>query len=234
MGDTVSTVTRVPSAAPRMLGRSLLRVTGILVILAAVTWPVRTGLHRTIAGAFAGSPLDGLAGFVADKGLLVIVAVAAAAAVWTFLRDRDALLRLVCGGGGVIVAYLCSELVKLVIREDRPCAGGDVATVLACPGTGDWSWPSNHSVIAAGIATACILALPWERWFVAVVGLLAAVEAFSRVAAGVHYVHDVLSGLALGLVVTTVTVLLLAPRLTVAVDRLARRFADGPVVAREV
>lgn len=50
--------------------------------------------------------------------------------------------------------------------------------------------------------------------------MLAAVEAFSRVASGVHYFHDALSGLALGLlVVTTATVLALVPRLTPVVAR---------------
>lgn len=49
--------------------------------------------------------------------------------------------------------------------------------------------------------------------------MLAAVEAFSRVASGVHYFHDTLSGLALGLVVTTATVLALVPRLTPVVAR---------------
>jgi membrane-associated phospholipid phosphatase len=49
--------------------------------------------------------------------------------------------------------------------------------------------------------------------------VLAAVEAFSRGASGVHYVHDALSGLALGLVVTTATVLALVPRLTPVVAR---------------
>ncbi|MDN6659574.1 hypothetical protein ACTXK0_03070 [Corynebacterium variabile] len=34
-----------------------------------------------------------------------------------------------------------------------------------------------------------------------------------------HYVHDALSGLALGLVVTTATVLVLVPRLTPVVAR---------------
>jgi membrane-associated phospholipid phosphatase len=217
-----------PLAPPAALGRRLLRTAVVLVILAALAWPVRTVLHRVIAEGFAESPLAGPAGFIADKGLLVIVAVAAVTAVWTFRRDRPALLRLFCGGVGVVLAYLTSELVKMVVTENRPCAGGDVTTVLACPTGGDWSWPSNHSVIAAAIATACVLALPWQRWFVATVCTLAGVEAFSRVAAGVHYAHDALSGLALGLVVVTLTVIVLVPPAARVVDRTARRRRASP------
>lgn len=217
-----------PVLPPAALGRRLLRTAVILVILAVLAWPVRTVVHRVIAEGFADSPLAGPAGFIADKGLLVIVAVAAVTAVWTFRRDRAALLRLLCGGVGVVLAYLTSELVKMVVTENRPCAGGDVTTVLACPTGGDWSWPSNHSVIAAAIATDCILALPWQRWFVATVCTLAGVEAFSRVAAGVHYAHDALSGLALGLVVVTLTVIVLVPRVAPVVDRMTRRRQTSP------
>lgn len=217
-----------PVLPPAALGRRLLRTAVILVILAVLAWPVRTVVHRVIAEGFADSPLAGPAGFIADKGLLVIVAVAAVTAVWTFRRVRAALLRLLCGGVGVVLAYLTSELVKMVVTENRPCAGGDVTTVLACPTGGDWSWPSNHSVIAAAIATACILALPWQRWFVATVCTLAGVEAFSRVAAGVHYAHDALSGLALGLVVVTLTVIVLVPRVAPVVDRMTRRRQTSP------
>lgn len=210
--------------------RLLFPVTVVLIVLAALAWLVRTGLHRAVAETFADSPLSGVAEFVAEDGLYVVVAVAALTGVWTLLRDRPAFLRLVCGGVGVVLAYLCSELVKAVVREGRPCAAGDVATVLTCPTGGDWSWPSNHSVIAAAFATACILALPRARGLVALVSVLAALEAFSRVAAGVHYPHDVLSGLALGIAVVTVVAGVLTPVVRSLVDRtgVGRRFlGDG-------
>lgn len=208
----------------------LFPVTVALIVLAALAWLVRTDLHRMIAETVADSPLAGAAEFVAEDGLYVVVAVTALTALWTLLRDRPAFLRLVCGGVGVVLAYLCSELVKVVVQEGRPCAAGDVTTVLTCPTGGDWSWPSNHSVIAAAFATACILALPRARGLVVLVGALAALEAFSRVAAGVHYAHDVLSGLALGIAVVTVVVGVLAPRVRALLDRTpaGRRFTgDG-------
>src|SRR5699024_10837516 len=81
-------------------------------------------------------------------------------------------------------------------------------TVLSCPGSGDWSWPSNHAVLAAAFATACILVVPRLAWFA--VPLALAIAA-SRVAAGVHFVHDVLSGLALGALVVAAVVAAASP-----------------------
>ena len=80
--------------------------------------------------------------------------------------------------------------------------GGDV------PPVGDWSWPSNHSVIAAAFATACIVSAPRTAWIAVPVALLVA---FSRVVAGVHYMHDVASGLALGTAIVAVVVVVLRP-----------------------
>jgi undecaprenyl-diphosphatase len=116
-------------------------------------------------------------------------------AVWSWLRDREAFWRFVCAGLGVVGAYLTSEVIKLLVSQPRPCRVLDVTTVLGCPEVGDWSWPSNHSVIAAAFATACVIAAPRLMWFVAP---MAGLIAFSRVAAGVHHLHDVISGLALG------------------------------------
>ncbi|MGC5660788.1 phosphatase PAP2 family protein [Micromonospora sp. WMMD723] len=99
----------------------------------------------------------------------------------------------------VVLAYGCSELLKSLIDEERPCRGAVTILAAPCPPTGDWSFPSNHATIAGALATAVLLLSP--RW-----GLLAAplalLAAFSRVFVGVHYPHDVLAGLLLGLAVT--------------------------------
>ncbi|MFD6880950.1 phosphatase PAP2 family protein [Rhodococcus sp. 105337] len=191
----------------------------VLAFLALAAVPVHEELYTAIARAIEASPLAALAGVIAEKGPLVLVATFAVLAVRSWLRDRRALRIMVAGGAGAVVAYLTSELVKLVITEPRPCRAFDVTTVLECPEVGDWSWPSNHSVIAASLATACVLAVPRIIWFVAPVAVLLG---FSRVAGGVHYVHDVLSGFALGvLVVTGITVALLP-----LVDRLYLRLPD--------
>lgn len=180
----------------------------VLTLAAAATVPLRDRLYLSVAQTVEASFLGPVAGLVADKGLLVLVGFTAALAVWLWRSDRRGFGTLAVGGLGVVSAYLSSELIKLVVTEPRPCRALGIETVLECPEVGDWSWPSNHSVIAASFATACILAAPRLIWLVAP---LAAVLAFSRVAAGVHYVHDVLSGMALGVLVVSLVVAALLP-----------------------
>jgi membrane-associated phospholipid phosphatase len=102
--------------------------------------------------------------------------------------------------GAMAVAYLVSALVKLAVGERRPCrtlpAVGHIVT--ACPPLGDYSFPSNHAVLAAAAAVA-VWRLDRTLGIVAVVNAL--VIAASRVYIGVHYPHDVVAGLLLGALV---------------------------------
>ena len=189
--------------------RLALTTAAALALCALVTFPVREDLYLTIAGtASDSSMLRELVGAMASRGLLLLVALAALVAVRSWQRERTGFWRLASAGIGVVGAYLLSEMIKLMVTEHRPCHVLEVGTVLPCPETSDWSWPSNHAVIAAAFVTACILALPRTAWFAIPV---AALIAYSRVAAGVHYVHDVASGLALGTAAVIVAVAALQP-----------------------
>jgi membrane-associated phospholipid phosphatase len=207
----------VPHAAlPAALGAVL-----ILSALALLAWPARAALFAGVAGGTATSSLAPLAGLVADKGLLVLVAITAGLVLLTWFRDRPRFGLLAAAGAGTVAAYVTSEAVKLLVTEERPCRAVDVATVLACPAPGDWSWPSNHSTIAGALAMSCLLVAP--RLWPVVVPLALAV-AGARVAAGVHYVHDVASGLALGVLVTC----LVALTAHAGAQRLTRRSTSRP------
>jgi membrane-associated phospholipid phosphatase len=120
---------------------------------------------------------------------------------WLTLKHR---LRAVLAGAGVVVAYVVSEVIKLVVQEERPCRSAP--SLAECPEPGDWSFPSNHSVIAGASAMA-IWALHRTFGWVAAVCALAA--ASSRVVVGVHYVHDVVAGLLLGALISWTIALLL-------------------------
>lgn len=198
-------------------------LTALLVLsaVALLAWPGRSALFEGIAGGTAASPLAGLAGLVADKGLLALVAITAGLVLRTWFRDRPRFWLLAAAGVGVVAAYVTSEVVKLLVTEERPCRAVDVATVLACPAPGDWSWPSNHSTLAGALAVACLLVAP--RLWPLVVPLALAV-AGARVAAGVHYVHDVASGLALGVLVTC----LVGLTVHAGAQRLTRRSTSRP------
>ncbi|MFI6686071.1 phosphatase PAP2 family protein [Streptomyces sp. NPDC050485] len=120
-------------------------------------------------------------------------------------RDTASLALAVLAPLATAVAYLCSEVIKSLIDEERPCraVAGAATSLIACPVNGDWSFPSNHATIAGAAALA--LALAWSRiWLLTVPMALA--MAFSRVFVGVHYPHDVAVGLALGVVVALLVV----------------------------
>ncbi|WP_369250194.1 phosphatase PAP2 family protein [Streptomyces sp. R41] len=95
----------------------------------------------------------------------------------------------------VVVAYAVNSVFKTLVREDRPCQSLQVRTLEACPAPGDWSFPSNHAVIAAAAAVA-LLHVSRRLGTVAVVAACAL--AASRVWVGVHYPHDVMAGVLVG------------------------------------
>ncbi|RSN14250.1 phosphatase PAP2 family protein [Nonomuraea sp. WAC 01424] len=161
--------------------------------------------------------LHTLAEIGTDAGLFIFAALFVVC--WWRARQAPArdLALAIAGLVGVVGAYVVSEGVKVLVREDRPCRGG-IATIAACPPSTDWSFPSNHTVIAAGAAGTLILAWRALAW---VVLPLAAVMGFSRVFVGVHYPHDVAGGFLLGLVLAPLFALLLVGAVTPAV-RLAR------------
>ncbi|MBB5080007.1 phosphatase PAP2 family protein [Nonomuraea endophytica] len=179
-------------------------------------------LYRDIVDFALGTPgwVHTFAEVGTDAGLFVF----AALFVLCWWRARRAPARelaiALVGPAAVVVAYVVSEIVKLIVREERPCRG--VTTVAACPPAGDWSFPSNHTVIAAGAAGALILAWRALAWIVLP---LAAIMAFSRVFVGAHYPHDVAAGFALGLVIAPLVALLCVGAVTPVVrlvrDRLA-------------
>jgi len=146
----------------------------------------------------------------------------------------DGLLRLAAAltaGFGVVLAYAASELTKLLVSELRPCHNFEIATIAACPAVGDWAWPSNHATLAGALATSVVLLAP-RLGTLAVCAAVAVAAA--RVLVGVHYLHDVAAGLALGTLVVLVVVQLgqgPGHRLLVAAvgrSTLVRVFTGGP------
>ncbi|MGW6705764.1 phosphatase PAP2 family protein [Streptomyces sp. NPDC054956] len=137
-------------------------------------------------------------------------------AVWWRSRRRDAPRAVALAVLAPLVtalAYVASELVKSSVDEERPCraVAGAAASLITCPATGDWSFPSNHSAIAGAAAVALALALPRLALLTVPLALL---MAFSRVFVGVHYPHDVAMGLLLGASLAALAVLALTGPVT--------------------
>ncbi|WP_246018911.1 phosphatase PAP2 family protein [Saccharothrix australiensis] len=190
-----------------------------------------SGLYDGVVEFAGATPrwFQGLFALYTELGLLVFGALFVV--VWWRARGRNdprATARALLAPAATVLAYVVSELLKTVVDEDRPCRGLPAeATVVACPGTGDWSFPSNHATIAGAAAVGLVLArralLPW-------VAALAVLMAFSRVFVGVHYPHDVLVGLLLGAVAAWVTVRLCATPVTALVVRLGGHPLAGRVL----
>lgn len=102
-----------------------------------------------------------------------------------------------------VVAYGVNALLKLLVREDRPCQSLRVVPLEACPAPGDWSFPSNHAAIAAAAAVALWFVSRRLGWFAVVA---AGAMAASRVWIGAHYPHDVVAGLVIGALTVSVVI----------------------------
>ncbi|OIV37762.1 hypothetical protein BIV57_09325 [Mangrovactinospora gilvigrisea] len=180
------------------------------------------GLYRTIAEWADRQPdwLRSLISGYAEYGLAVF----ALLMVWGWWAARPApgraMARAWAAPVAVVAAYGINEVVKAAAREVRPCVALRVRTVVVCPGRTDWSFPSNHAVIAAAAAVAAVgLALSVPRaprtagpagsprgrrgvgWMALVSVVAALLMGASRVLVGVHYPHDVWAGWVVGAVV---------------------------------
>ncbi|MFG2842785.1 phosphatase PAP2 family protein [Kitasatospora sp. NPDC048296] len=159
---------------------------------------------------------------------------------WWRARGADSVLmaRVLASPVIVVIAYGVNSVLKGQVEELRPCDQiHGIVSLETCPSatSADWSFPSNHSVIAFAAAI--------SLWFVSrrlgvVATVFAALMAASRVWVGVHYPHDVAVGALVGIVVALVLAPL-AGRCGPLVDRMrsgALRPLLGPgampVVAR--
>ncbi|MFD0279452.1 phosphatase PAP2 family protein [Kitasatospora sp. NPDC127111] len=180
------------------------------------------GLYRRVVGWADAAPywLDQLVKVWSAVGL-ALFAVLMTVAWWRARGAGPAVMaRVLASPLIVLVAYAVNSFFKSLVEEIRPCAQlGLRGTLEACPGAGDWSFPSNHTVVAFAAAAALWCA---DRRLGRIAGIAAVLMGASRVWVGVHYPHDVLVGAVVGVLVAV----LLSPAAGLAAP-LVRRARDG-------
>jgi membrane-associated phospholipid phosphatase len=132
-----------------------------------------------------------------------VLALMALYAWWDARRRaaRAAMAAVAWIGVGTLVAVGAGLALKQVFTEARPClAMPGVATVQPCPGPTDYSFPSDHTTVAAALAVGLWI---FSRRLGLIAAVLALLEGFSRVYLGQHYPHDVAAGLLLSALVLT-------------------------------
>ncbi|MEV5936394.1 phosphatase PAP2 family protein [Streptomyces sp. NPDC052079] len=181
------------------------------------------GVYREITEWAATTPgwMQSAGEIGTELGILVLAALFVLQ--WWRARGRDhrSMAVALLAPAAVLIVYGLSEIIKVWLHEERPCRDiPNVRTIAECPAPGDWAFPSNHSVIAA--ASAATFLITWR--LVAAFALpLAVLVALSRVYVGVHYLHDVVAGALLGVVLAPVLLLAAMIPGTWAVARLRQR-----------
>lgn len=143
--------------------------------------------------------LNGVMVAYTDFGLVVFAGLFVAG--WWVARRRDAaqMATILAVPVVAVMALVLNSAIKIGVAELRPCRAFPAAFLLErCPPVADYSFPSNHTVVAAAI-TVALWVFNW-RW-----GLVAAsataMMAFSRVYVGAHFPHDVAASIVVGIVV---------------------------------
>jgi len=139
---------------------------------------------------------------------------------WWIARDRGsrAMAAALWTGAAMLLAVAANQPIVNGVHEARPYTDHPHILVLAHR-SADFSFPSDHAVMAGAVAAGLWLVSKRLGVVAAVAALL---MAFARVYIAAHYPHDVLAGLAFGAGIVLVGWLLLATPLTWLVDWLAR------------
>ncbi|MFD6159875.1 phosphatase PAP2 family protein [Nocardia sp. NPDC060256] len=163
--------------------------------------------------------LNGLLLDYSSFGIALFVVLIIAA--WWIARRADAatMTAALAVPVAAVAAYLINDGLKSLIAEKRPCSTyPDAFLIEKCPPTTDYSFPSNHAVVAAAMAAALFLI---NRRLGIVAGVAATIMGMSRVYVGAHYPHDVAAAVAVGVIVGLATALGLRRYATPLIERLS-------------
>lgn len=142
-------------------------------------------------------------------------------AVWWMARRADAaaMTAALAVPVAAFAAYLINDGVKWVVAERRPCLAYPNAFLLEkCLPATDYSFPSNHVVVAAAMTAALLLI---NRRLGVLAAVATVIMGLSRVYVGAHYPHDAAAALVIGVVVGLATAMVMRRYATGLVEKLS-------------
>ncbi|MBI2718240.1 MAG: phosphatase PAP2 family protein [Rhizobiales bacterium] len=151
-----------------------------------------TGWINGFAGRSAG--LDWAMVVLARYSVYLLVFAVAIRWFWNSNRARDRHVAISCGAAAA-AGLVINQVILLAFDRVRPYDLG-ITHLLIGP-SADPSFPSDHATLA--FAVAAMLLVKRDRFALAFTAL-AALLAVSRVYVGIHYLGDVVGGLAVGTV----------------------------------
>jgi membrane-associated phospholipid phosphatase len=172
--------------------------------------------------------LHGPAVDFAKYGVVLFGLAIVAAVVYSRWHEPRVTAAAVWAGLGTMVAVAVNQPIGNAVGEHRPYTMYPHALLLVDKTT-DFSFPSDHAVMAGAVAMGLFLV---SRRIGLVALVAALLMAFTRVYVGAHYPDDVIAGLALGAGVVALGWLVVASPLTSAVGAL-RETRLGPVMVAD-
>lgn len=162
---------------------------------------------------------------------VALFAAALLAAWWRARRQQDlrAMVAAVWAPAGALLALALNQPLVDLVREPRPYSAFPHALLLVARSQ-DYSFPSDHAVMAGAVAAGVLLT---HRRLGVATAVAAVVMAFARVYVGAHFPLDTIIGLLIGAAVSYLGYLAVRRLLSAVVTGLTRTRLRSLLTAAE-